>query len=51
VRLVRLYDWWERIDSWISQNRPADAAVPEGAEVREVVPVSDEDSPVPETGL
>jgi len=26
-----LYDWWERIDSWISENRPggADAAVPE----------------------
>jgi hypothetical protein len=20
-----LYDWWERIDTWISQNRPGDA--------------------------
>jgi len=20
-----LYDWWERIDTWISQNRPAGA--------------------------
>ena len=23
-----LYDWWERIDSWISVNRPGDAATP-----------------------
>jgi hypothetical protein len=24
-----LYDWWQRIDSWISENRPGGAAVPE----------------------
>ena len=24
-----LYDWWERIDTWISENRPGGAAVPE----------------------
>jgi hypothetical protein len=24
-----LYDWWKLIDSWISQNRPGGAAVPE----------------------
>jgi 1-acyl-sn-glycerol-3-phosphate acyltransferase len=23
-----LYNWWERIDTWISENRPADAGVP-----------------------
>jgi 1-acyl-sn-glycerol-3-phosphate acyltransferase len=23
-----LYDWWERIDTWITQNRPASAAAP-----------------------
>jgi 1-acyl-sn-glycerol-3-phosphate acyltransferase len=23
-----LYDWWERIDTWITQNRPANAAAP-----------------------
>jgi hypothetical protein len=23
-----LYDWWERIDSWITENRPGDAAAP-----------------------
>jgi hypothetical protein len=23
-----LYDWWQRIDTWISQNRPDDAAAP-----------------------
>jgi hypothetical protein len=23
-----LYDWWQRIDAWISQNRPAGADVP-----------------------
>jgi 1-acyl-sn-glycerol-3-phosphate acyltransferase len=23
-----LYDWWERIDTWISQNRPAGSAAP-----------------------
>jgi len=24
-----LYDWWERIDTWISANRPADAEIPD----------------------
>ncbi len=51
TQVAWLYDWWERIDSWISQNRPVGAAVPEGAVAREVVPIPDEDSPVPETGL
>jgi len=23
-----LYDWWQRIDTWITQNRPADAQAP-----------------------
>jgi hypothetical protein len=23
-----LYDWWQRIDAWISQNRPDDAGSP-----------------------
>jgi hypothetical protein len=23
-----LYDWWERIDAWITENRPGAAAVP-----------------------
>ena len=23
-----LYEWWERVDSWISQNRPSDAGTP-----------------------
>jgi hypothetical protein len=23
-----LYDWWQRIDAWISQNRPDDAGAP-----------------------
>ena len=23
-----LYDWWERIDTWITENRPGDAAAP-----------------------
>jgi 1-acyl-sn-glycerol-3-phosphate acyltransferase len=26
-----LYDWWQRIDCWISENRPGGAAVPEAA--------------------
>jgi 1-acyl-sn-glycerol-3-phosphate acyltransferase len=26
-----LYDWWERIDAWISENRPGGAPVPEVA--------------------
>jgi hypothetical protein len=24
-----LYDWWERIDTWITENRPGGAAAPE----------------------
>ena len=23
-----LYEWWERVDSWISLNRPSDAGTP-----------------------
>ena len=23
-----LYDWWQRIDTWITENRPADAQAP-----------------------
>ena len=26
-----LYDWWERIDTWISENRPGGVAVPQVA--------------------
>jgi hypothetical protein len=26
-----LYDWWERIDTWISQNRPGTDAQPSHA--------------------
>lgn len=26
AQLLWLYDWWERIDAWISQNRPEDGA-------------------------
>jgi 1-acyl-sn-glycerol-3-phosphate acyltransferase len=39
-----LYDWWERIDTWISENRPG------GATVLEVAPVPEEpaEEPVPE---
>ncbi len=40
-----LYDWWERIDSWITQHRPAGVVVPD------VVPTQKDESPVPEAGL
>ena len=30
-----LYDWWERIDTWISENRPGGATVPEVAPMPE----------------
>jgi predicted N-acetyltransferase YhbS/1-acyl-sn-glycerol-3-phosphate acyltransferase len=30
-----LYDWWERIDTWISENRPSGATVPEVVELPE----------------
>ena len=30
-----LYDWWERIDTWISENRPGSVAVPEVVAVPE----------------
>ena len=30
-----LYDWWERIDTWISENRPGGVAVPEVVAVPE----------------
>jgi len=36
-----LYDWWERIDTWISENRPA------GAMVLEVAPVTEEETAEP----
>lgn len=28
ARVQWLYDWWERIDTWISENRPGDAVAP-----------------------
>ena len=31
AQVLWLYDWWERIDTWISQNRPAAAENPEPA--------------------
>ncbi len=30
-----LYDWWERIDDWISENRPGGAPVPADVAVPE----------------
>jgi 1-acyl-sn-glycerol-3-phosphate acyltransferase len=30
-----LYDWWERIDGWITENRPGGAAVPAAAPLPE----------------
>jgi 1-acyl-sn-glycerol-3-phosphate acyltransferase len=36
-----LYDWWERIDTWISENRPGGAPVPEVAALLDE-PLSDE---------
>jgi len=41
-----LYDWWKRIDSWISENRPG------GATVLEVVPMPEDETaePVGELG-
>ena len=35
AQLQWLYDWWERIDTWISQNRPGGAAAPEVAALPE----------------
>ena len=35
AQLQWLYDWWERIDTWISENRPGGAAVPEVVELPE----------------
>ena len=29
AQLQWMYDWWERIDTWISENRPGGAAAPE----------------------
>ena len=26
-----LYDWWQRIDTWITQNRPSGVTVAQGA--------------------
>lgn len=28
VQVQWLYEWWERIDTWISENRPGDAVAP-----------------------
>jgi hypothetical protein len=36
-----LYDWWKRIDSWISQNQPGQATVPEA------IPEPDSDTAEP----
>jgi hypothetical protein len=35
AQLQWLYGWWERIDTWIPENRPGNAAVPEVAELPE----------------
>jgi 1-acyl-sn-glycerol-3-phosphate acyltransferase len=36
-----LYDWWERIDDWISENRPGGAPVPAD------IPVPEDEAPEP----
>ncbi len=41
-----LYDWWERIDRWITENRPGGAAVP----VAPAVPEADVAEPAAELG-
>jgi 1-acyl-sn-glycerol-3-phosphate acyltransferase len=46
-----LYDWWERIDSWISENRPSHAVLAEGREVPDVAPIPEDEPAVPEAGL
>jgi len=33
-----LYDWWERIDSWITENRPGGAPLPAVAAVPDTLP-------------
>ena len=35
AQLQWLYDWWERIDTWISQNGLGGAAMPEVAPITE----------------
>ncbi|MGO8896457.1 MAG: hypothetical protein ACLQB1_43180, partial [Streptosporangiaceae bacterium] len=40
-----LYDWWERIDTWISENRPGSATV---LEVAAPVPEDETAEPVGE---
>jgi hypothetical protein len=32
-----LYDWWERIDTWIAQNRPGDGATETAAPERDAI--------------
>jgi len=39
-----LYDWWKLIDSWITENRPGGAAIPEGVSE----PANDTAEPVTE---
>jgi 1-acyl-sn-glycerol-3-phosphate acyltransferase len=43
-----LYDWWQRIDTWISENRPGGAPVPEVTpEPSEVIPEPESDTAEP----
>jgi hypothetical protein len=42
-----LYDWWKRIDSWITQNRPGEAMVPQAV----AEPKSDTAEPVAELAV
>jgi 1-acyl-sn-glycerol-3-phosphate acyltransferase len=38
TQVLWLYDWWERIDSWISENRPDDAGAPASSPGRRIRP-------------
>jgi hypothetical protein len=38
-----LYDWWERIDRWITQNRPGGGPVPAAVPTPESIPAEPAD--------
>jgi len=42
-----LYGWWERIDTWISENRPGDAPAPPVAPASAVTPVPEDETAEP----